>query len=128
MKTDIVLDTFISSSLSIATSSGGDTGEGVTIACEGVVVSGRIISAVEYLNSHPYLEAIANGAMQAVDSEENPNESWERLMEEKYLHLRDARIFSPGQDSLPSRNAEGLFWRCRRDLISGYSLGQFKAL
>lgn len=42
-----------------------------------------------------------------------------------YIHLRNARIFSPGQPAIPGNR--GVLWRSRISEISGFSLGSLSA-
>jgi hypothetical protein len=39
-----------------------------------------------------------------------------------YIHLKDARIFAPGQNPIPS---SGLLWRGRISCVEGFSMGSF---
>jgi len=40
----------------------------------------------------------------------------------EYIHLRDAKIYAPGQNPLP---ANGLLWRGRLSSVGGFSYGVF---
>lgn len=41
-----------------------------------------------------------------------------------FIHLRDARVYQPGQSALP---ANGMYWRGRLSEVSGWSFGKLSS-
>jgi hypothetical protein len=112
---------------------------GITLSVGGILVSGFLEGGTEYFNgiaaemettSVSETDAAASFARAArsmggriyagkpvADSESEEDE----FVPPHFLHLRDARFFSPGGWPLPYN--QGVWWRGRIETVSGFSLG-----
>lgn len=118
----------------VALVNGGGTRHGLTLAIEGSIVSGIMVSHREYFEefARKYVEGLTAA---------NPDEDWRDVGEiyasfgkddsddaddkiqplPQYIHLRDARIFAPGGNPIPGN--EGVLWRSRIAAVSGFTMG-----
>ena len=113
----------------------------ITLLAGGMTVSGVIISAATYmektgeqlsaaLRSHD--AGLAETVFQSFAQLKQDVEELSRAADEagslsaRFIHLKNAKYFIPGQDGLPN-NADGIFWRGRLNAINGFSLGAFAA-
>jgi len=109
----------------------------ITIVAEGAIVSGILISGKNYFHEigaeigkvktspgiSDLLQTIggqwaANGARYV--KPEDASDDW-APPEPGYIHLRDARIYAPGQGGIPSNR--GVLWRGKLNAVSGFSIG-----
>jgi hypothetical protein len=101
----------------------------ITIYVDGLVVAGYLTSG------HKYFDGLAEQLKGFFGNVENVEEYIDHLtspretyLKEKtldttstqYLHVREARIFSPGQVPMPS---EGVWWRGRLSCVSAFNFG-----
>jgi hypothetical protein len=113
----------------------------VTLLTGGMTVSGVIVSAATYMeNTGEQLSAalrshdarLAEIVSQSFEQLKQDVEEQSRAADEagslsaRFIHLKNAKYFIPGQDGLPN-NVDGIFWRGRLNAISGFSLGSFTA-
>lgn len=114
----------------------------VTLLTGGMTVSGVIVSAASYMeNTGAQLSAalkshdaakLAETVAQSFAQLKQDVEAQSRAADEagqltaRFIHLKNARYFIPGQDGLPN-NTDGIYWRGRLSAISGFSLGAFTA-
>lgn len=114
----------------------------VTLLVGGMTISGVITSAANYmehtgaqlsaaLKSHDAAK-LAETVAQSFAQLKQDVEEQSRIADEtgqlsaRFIHLKHAKYFTPGQDGLPN-NPEGIYWRGRLTAISGFSLGEFSA-
>ncbi|WP_035463571.1 gas vesicle accessory protein GvpU [Alicyclobacillus macrosporangiidus] len=97
----------------------------VTLTVKGVVVSGTLISAKQFLRE---LGSITKGAKG--NAAEAFGNAFEQLADDisetaqaSYIHLRNARICAPGQAPMP---AEGSLWRGSLASVDGWYLGELR--
>ena len=114
----------------------GTTSEvGLTIQVSGLLVSGTLVSGEKYFEG--FAEALA--AAQADDKESaekhraafakygeqykrsEGNGSEEKKALPLYIHLKDARFYTPGTKPIPGN--KGVWWRGRISEVSGFILG-----
>ena len=87
-----------------------NVGLNITLNVQGIIISG------ELCNIHDYMEKIFDNKDAFIfQEEENP----------KYIHLKNAQIFVPGNLPLPSK--EGIYWRGKLSDVNGFSIGKLVA-
>ena len=109
----------------------------ITLMVGGLLISGTLIS------SDDYLELFAGGSFKEFidkhtesgeikvpekDKENESEESGDEKMDEintKFIHLKDAQIFTAGQNPVP--NNEKMLWRGKISSVDGYWLGSLSA-
>jgi hypothetical protein len=91
---------------------------GITLSVKGMLISGILISRKDFILSHPTLESVEAGYISALKEQNLPEFQPSRF----FIHLRDAKIFAPGQPPIPS-DGKGTFWRVRIESVDGFSLG-----
>ena len=91
----------------------------VTLTVGGLLISGHVISKAKYMQHNILTEKIQEGIEQAIaaSGEEAPSDDGER----HFIHLRDARYFSPGQPPTPSN--EKITCRIKLSNVSAFHLG-----
>lgn len=102
----------------------------LTLFVNGAIVSGILTGRRTYLNqfvSHfttGWDEEDSNVMREAFGLDAEPEEEDESGIDTiRYIHLRDAKVFSPGQQPLP---ANGLLWRGKIAEVNGFSYGMFQ--
>jgi hypothetical protein len=87
----------------------------VTLSMGGMMISGDIVSADEYLELT---------GMQKVLDAINPDEKFEKLwlMPRRFIHLKNALFFLGAGEGIP--NDQPIYWRGRLAEISGFTLGK----
>lgn len=127
---------------------------GVTLNVKGQVISGTLISGTRYFNAlaevfrgdseedsiagqlakmvqlhagiyEPYDLALLGPQNSASDVGDTGDGAIDLPPEPTFIHLRDARVFAPGQSPLPSNG--GVLWRGRLGQIDGFSIGQLRS-
>lgn len=111
---------------------GGDLEFPITLFVGGLVVSGQLTSG------HKYFEGLGEQLTQfmggpsentdkavkyftsARDIYTQMNEEGVEISPPQYIHLREARIFTPGQQPIPT---EGTWWRGRLACVDGFHFG-----
>lgn len=103
----------------------------ITLFVGGLMVSGQLTSG------HKYFEGLGEQLTQffggpSDDTQENVNyltspkeiylkkEDAKDKVPPQYIHLREARVFVPGQQPIPS---EGSWWRGRMSSVDGFHFG-----
>lgn len=102
---------------------------GITLHAEGLVITGQLIGAGEYLQKWT---TTFLGMMDEGDLKEEVRKLFQDHVDAfdpaadgpgpQMIHLREARIFAPGQLPLPDKG-EGSLWRGRLSAVSGFTLG-----
>jgi hypothetical protein len=114
---------------------------GITIVVEGAVVSGILVSERKYFEdlgalianaSHEnavgsdLLTAVAEGwasnGLRYVKPD-GSSDDW-APPEPNHIHLKNARIFAPGQGGMPNRGS--VLWRGKINAVSGFSIGSLE--
>lgn len=119
---DKLLLMIIGSSQMLADKTDGRFEPSITIVCGGVIVSGIIISAREYVRSSSILDTIGE-TFDEVPRQVGEPSGFENLHEEGFIHLREAQFFFPGQVPIP---ANGMYFRARIADINGYTFNRFQ--
>lgn len=92
---------------------------GVTLIVGGFLVSGFVVSYEKYMQHNPTTQSIET-ALQTVI----PDSADTTKNECNFIHLRDAKYFTPGANPIPENM--GLFIRLSLDSIQGFSIGILK--
>jgi hypothetical protein len=93
----------------------------VTLVVGGFLISGTAVSAKRYF-MHNAVSAMA-GMMEQVKNEASRREANRaETIKKTYIHLKDARYYTPGQNPIPSNT--GVFCRISLDAIAGFSFGR----
>ena len=116
-------------------------GIGVTLVAEGALISGTLIGGKQYFESLG--KAVSGGTATGFGDEfdvlktlgdsfatralryvrpDDAGDEWE-LPDPAYVHLENARLYSPGGEPIPS--GKGMLWRGKINAISGFSIGSF---
>lgn len=94
---------------------------GVTLIVDGFLISGFVISKDKYMKHNELTSSIENGIKEALSrikkEAPDPGDDGER----NFIHLRDARYFTPGQQPIP--NNESVYCRIRLEKVSGFNIG-----
>jgi hypothetical protein len=92
---------------------------GVTLVVGGLLIAGNVISFEKYLASDPITEAMDRAMKQVREKrgEKVPRDDGVR----RYIHLRDARYFSPGQQPAPTDGH--VTCRVRLDSVAAFHMG-----
>lgn len=122
-------------SLLVASANRG-VGLGVTLFVNGAVITGDLISSEAYFNQFAdQYESVFAQTDVAEESRkiadvyrvmaENAADEWKdgNSVPIGYLHLANARIFTPGRPPEPDN---GILWRGRITTVSGFSLGKIE--
>lgn len=127
-------DWFLRNTISTLTPLGVELG--ITVMVGGMVVSGTLISGAKYFEEmgnsiqgkggeqEDVVNAIAESwkAWKVIyDKPEDAPDDW-KPEQTSFIHLRDARVFAPGQPSLPSN--QGVLWRGKLSSIDGFTMAQ----
>ena len=94
---------------------------GITLITDGFLVSGFIVSKDKYMKHNVLTSSIEEGLKEAISKEQPQSPEPEDDGERNFIHLRDARYFTPGQPPIPGN--EAVYCRIRLEKISGFSLG-----
>jgi len=103
---------------------------GITIYANGLTISGILISGLEYLDGLKVpFEGFGEGTWASYihtdissmrDIEETLRDRADYAQELNFLHLKNARVFTPGKLGIPSN---GSYMRLKVDSIDGWSHG-----
>ncbi|MGC0151184.1 gas vesicle accessory protein GvpU [Chromobacterium vaccinii] len=103
---------------------------GITLFVDGLIVSGFLISGSKYFEGLAEQIAKASGQELADAFTASPKEVYSASNDEEgqpdlpgFIHLREARVFLPGQKPIP---ADGTLWRGKLVSISGFNFGAFE--
>lgn len=117
--------------------------QSITLFCGGVIISGIVISGREYCRGlaetvrgypvfggkeagdGPLLTAVMAEAYRRFEAEYPPFEleSEDPPRFPDHIHLRDARIVTPGQSPKPP---EGMLWRGKMTAVDGFTLSRLE--
>jgi hypothetical protein len=110
----------------------------ITLMLNGLIISGILISSDEYFKlfadgiiKEIIDKHIESGKIKAPskDDENQSEASGEEETDEintKFIHLKDAQIFTPGQNPVP--NNVKMLWRGKISSVDGYWLGSMTAV
>ncbi|KGK58581.1 hypothetical protein FHR53_000663 [Xanthomonas arboricola] len=129
------VDWYLQKLVGIANSS--DAQFGITLFVDGIIVSGQLVSGKQYFEAfaqefsaaypgdaeerEEIRRAFASHAS-IYDSEDDAQQS---SAPPQFIHLIDARCFSPAGQPLPSNR--GVLWRGKVNAVSGFTLGSLSA-
>lgn len=94
----------------------------ITLNVGGLIVSGFLISQAAYFKEFMY-GAMYRQYQKGIEEDPTLAESKEAESEtrlHKFIHLRNAKIFYPGQKPIPGEG-DGFLWRGRIAAVDGYS-------
>lgn len=95
---------------------------GITVVVDGFLVSGTIISKDEFMESNPITAKMAEIAKtDDATSDASGSSDVPDPRERRFIHLKNAFYFTPGQKPVPDNS--GVYCRLRIDAISGFHFG-----
>lgn len=107
----------------------GHNGEiGVTVSAGGLLISGFVASGEQYFEE--FAADVANSTDGSDEDREALRKAFAQPAERyrggepiqiAYVHIRDARFYTPGNNGLPTNR--GVWWRGRLSQIDGWNLG-----
>lgn len=91
----------------------------ITLVVDGFLVSGHIVSRAKYMQHSELTTKIEEGIQQArtVNGEDTPEDDGKR----RFIHLRDAQYFVPGQTPTPTNGK--VTCRIKLSQVSGFHFG-----
>jgi hypothetical protein len=103
----------------------------ITLFVKGLVISGELVSGHRYFDGlasqlTEFFGGESEQAREVVSYLTSPrgiyleNTSEAETLPPRYIHIRGARIFAPGQQPIPS---EGAWWRGRLASVDGFHFG-----
>lgn len=119
----------------------GGASMGITLVVRGAVISGTLISGQEYLTKvggdikqgmasegSEWMLDLLGGTFEKVAAQlyDAPGDEGGDVTDglPSFIHLKDARIFTPGQDPFPQA---GMWWRGRLGQVDGFTVGMLLA-
>lgn len=124
MEKDVILSSFVFA----ANSKEAQLEMGVTLNVGGTIVSGILIGYNKYLESiklqfdqKPGGEFVASFMDKFLSAVEEEKIEEEDVVLPIYIHLKDARFFTPGNNPIP--NNGGILWRGKLSSIDGFNFG-----
>jgi hypothetical protein len=101
---------------------------GITLHCGGILVSGYVATQRDFLLSSKQTDELLEAYQQLSKRISEAGISAQMGTDDglDYIHLSDARFFSPGQPPIPSFG-EGVFWRGRLADVCGFHIGILRA-
>jgi hypothetical protein len=91
----------------------------ITLVVGGFLVSGLVISAKKYMEHHPITKVFWE-TLEKARSEMPPPEEGEDTSP-NFIHLRDAKFFTPGGNPIPQN--QPIYWRGPLESVHGFSFG-----
>lgn len=128
MQKDILLETLIDFVEKIPGAKDAKSAFYVTLTVGGVIISGRICDKVEFWKHHPLSENIWDTWEKADASKKAStaaNSAEDDEPERVFIHLADAKYFSPGQGPIPT-DGPGVYWRGKLESVHGFSFGKLE--
>ncbi|EGQ9308595.1 hypothetical protein F7U82_24545 [Vibrio parahaemolyticus] len=89
----------------------------ITLAVDGFLVSGIVVSADEYLSHTPLLSDIKRGFDEANDKAGGLEDDGER----RFIHLKQAQYFTPDKNPIPS--SKEMYTRINLEKVAAFSMG-----
>ncbi|MCC8537358.1 gas vesicle accessory protein GvpU [Xanthomonas axonopodis pv. poinsettiicola] len=132
------VDWYLQKLVGIANAS--NTQFGITLFVEGVIVSGQLVSGKQYFEAFAQeFSAAFPGSDEEkedirlafashasiYDAAADDDDGQQSSAPPQFIHLIDARCFSPGGQPLPSNR--GVLWRGKVNAVSGFTLGSLSA-
>ena len=101
--------------------SGADAKLLITLSVGGLLISGKVIREEQYMARFldGSVQEIINKAVKSGKLELPPTKK-----AHDFIHLADARFFSPGNLPIPSEG--GVLWRGKISAIDGFTLGELR--
>lgn len=93
----------------------------ITLATGGFLVSGIIISKSAFMKTNPITEPFDRIEKEEI-SKLPPSEVKQDDGIRRFIHLKDAKYFIPGQKPIPT-TGPGIFWRGRISAVNGFNFG-----
>ena len=122
----------------VGMSNNSDVSFSITLNVGGVLVSGELIGGEEYFNGFANDLKMAGLPANAADlfkkfgdiyvkqrEQKEANQDDNTIPPPQYIHLKNARIFHPGGNPIPTNR--GVWWRGRLDAVDGFILGSLSA-
>jgi hypothetical protein len=111
----------------------------LTLSVGGAMISGRLVSGKRYFegvaevmssgrtNNEEVRKLLVRMLEQNVRIYERPEDAPEGWVppEPGFIHLMDARVFTPGRQPLPEN--QGVLWRGKLNAIDGFWFGELRA-
>lgn len=97
---------------------------GITLIVDGFLISGYIVSKDNYMRHYPLTSTIED-ALQEAFSKQSQEEEESQPNERNFIHLRDAKYFSPGQNPIPGDGT--IYCRIPLEKVSGFNFGVLSA-
>jgi hypothetical protein len=107
-------------------STDGRTVQGITLAVNGLLISGKIISERDFVLSNETLNTVEEEIGDLASEAPGPGDVEYYIPHEFFIHLKEAKIFTPGQKPMPS-DGPGIFWRVKLSSIDGFSMDTLAA-
>ncbi len=113
----------------------------ITLSVGGILVSGELTGGAQYFNGFADDLAMSGLSSETADLFRRFGEIYTQQKEQEdkeqedndgktnpppqYIHLRNARIFHPGGNPIPTNR--GVWWRGRLEAVDGFILGSLSA-
>jgi hypothetical protein len=94
---------------------------GVTLIVDGFLVSGYIISYRRFSEYHPLTKMFIEQQDKLLSKPPTDKEAEQDQEMPNFIHLRDAKFFTPGQRPIPAKDS--LCCRIALDKVSGFHFG-----
>lgn len=98
-----------------------------TLFVKGLLVSGMVIGRKQYIEH--FVHGLTGGLSEETQAEwkqafglNDDEEVTSVAATQRYIHMRDARVYTPGQNPIPEN---GLHWRGKIVEVDGFALGTF---
>lgn len=124
VKPDFLLQMVVKLSTTFSDATDRRIETGITLHVGGLLVTGHIITARDFLMDHPLTDKMLE-VKEMLDKREPSEKQGEENDLPEFIHLRDAHFLVPGQRPIPTNDA-GVFWRGRIADIAGFSFGILK--
>lgn len=123
MECDPVLQAIVVASLNMGDATDGRVESPIVLNMGGIIVSGHIISAREFMLSHPLTNSIFEEAERLNKLDPPSVKIQDNSLDDvpNFIHLSGARFFTPGLQPILTKNS--LYWRGRIADVSGFSFG-----
>ncbi len=94
----------------------------ITLVVGGFLISGFVISAKTYFAHHPLSDGF-HKAVEQIEEERITTEEEQKEPETRnYIHLRDAKYYTPGQKPIPGNT--GVYCRVQLESVLAFSFGK----
>jgi len=94
----------------------------ITLAIGGMLVSGYVASASQYYEHHVVSKAFGESLSRLIEQEISEKGEEEGTPPTMFIHLRNARYWTPGGTAIPT-SGEGIFIRVKIEDVSAFNFG-----